>query len=338
MFRHLLIGASALSLAAGTAHAANTATTTQTGNQNDVTVNKSTGTNDTVVIQQVGNNDSATAIQGGTTNYGVTLQNGNGNTATNNNSGSRNRSDVRQGCPTSVCGSNQTTNNNSATVTQTSTSSNNWNFVFQSPGSTGSGGGGNVASVTQSGNGGNVGNPATAPLTLGGYSIANTELVQYGTDSSITVSQAGSTQRATVYQGAAFDTTANPPGVHVSSTPTFYDPFGPTSSNSATITQNSTAALAQAFVYQGASGNTAEVTQGDSSQFAEIRQSTEETGMIPGEGGNNATITQDTGATGAIAFIFQQGVSNSATVHQITAGANADFRQFGTMNTANVSQ
>jgi hypothetical protein len=342
--RQLLIGASALALglAGSAADAAllspNKTTTTQTGNKNDITVDQHTGSGDTVLIEQIGNTNSATSIQGGTGNYDVTVQNGNDNTATNSSSGTANRSDIRQGCPTSLCGSDLTTNNNSATVTQTSTSTRNWNYVFQSPGSSGAGGGGNTASVTQSGNGGNVGNPATTPRTPGGYSFANTELVQYGTGSSIVVDQAGDSQQATVYQGAAFDTATNPPGSHVSSSPSFYDPYGVTDNNSATITQNIGATSAQAFVYQGASDNVAEVTQSGLSQFAEIRQSTEESGMLPVEGGNSAAVTQYGGATGAVAFIFQQGFGNSVTLSQSTVGAHADLYQNGSQNTINVSQ
>jgi hypothetical protein len=336
MLRNLLIGVSALALAAGAAHAANTATVTQTGNNNNVGVNQASGVNDAVLIEQVGNKNSATSIQSGNGNYGRTMQNGNFNTATNNSSGTANRSDVRQGCLASVCGSSLTTDHNSATVNQSGM--NNWNFIFQSPGSSGSGGGGNTAMVTQSGNGGNAGNPSIAPPAPGSYSFANTEIVQEGTDSSASISQAGNSQRADIYQGVAFDTTANPPGSHVSSSPSFYDIYGPSANNSATVTQNVGGTLAQAFIYQGASDNVAAVTQGDTSQFAEIRQSTGESGIAIGEGGNNATVTQDLGAAGAVAFIFQAGVGNSATVHQTTANASADVRQFGSMNTANITQ
>lgn len=347
MLRKVLIGASTLALLGGAAQAAtNQFQVIQNGNSNSANGNQSGGTNEIAYIEQVGNSNSATTNQqgGGNSNNSFLTQRGNQNVASVTENGVRNESDTFQGCgfrqgnPAlgSRCGGGGETPVANTHITESQSGTDGFTFVFQAAD-------GNSATITQ--DGANMGRGSIPAGSRLGSVSANADIEQYHNDNSATVVQHnsstlfaeanpdvgfdGSEGNVTILQGVRYDVSTDPPGQPVTTTPPLDSPG---QNNSASVTQNIGATNSYVLIAQGVSDNLATVTQNGLDEFLEIRQD-----GPAGNGGNNTADVTQTGDR-TTAFIYQFGISNSATLNQITNGSLADIRQMGNLNHANITQ
>lgn len=289
----VIIGVSAIALAAGAAQAQNASDVYQEGEANVAFIDQSGAdtANASSSVRQVGDNNGVDVLQ----------------------AGSNNRSDIAQEdlYDTGMEGDVTIAAGNIAVVTQLSTAVGTYSLIEQD-------GVGNEAHATLGGEG----SGGTGP---GGHGTPESFISQVGDGNFADVTSNGNFTQSTVLQGYFVDAPAG------SEADPFLATVTVANNNLVTVEQTALAENARSTIYQGSSDNNAEVTQDAADVFSEIRQFGEGShealvtqsadtavSYILQEGfGNSATVNQiSAGAVGASSNIHQTGAFNTVSVTQ----------------------